>query len=73
MPLFVLRMADDGAAKLDGRLSVGDQIIEINGVTTHLMTHAQVRETSLGVVSLPVSLFHEYMIFTLRFVLNALS
>lgn len=41
MPLFVLRMADDGAAKLDGRLSVGDQIIEINGVTTHLMTHAQ--------------------------------
>merc|ERR1719431_598730 len=34
-------MADDGAAKLDGRLSVGDQIIEINGVTTHLMTHAQ--------------------------------
>ena len=42
MPLFVLRIADDGAAKLDGRLSVGDQIIEINGVTTHLMTHAQV-------------------------------
>ena len=42
MPLFVLRIADDGAAKADGRLSVGDQIIEINGVTTHLMTHAQV-------------------------------
>jgi len=41
MPLFVLRIADDGAAKADGRLSVGDQIIEINGVTTHLMTHAQ--------------------------------
>lgn len=41
MPLFVLRIADDGAARLDGRLLVGDQIIEINGVTTHLMTHAQ--------------------------------
>ena len=42
MPLFVLRIADDGAARADGRLSVGDQIIEINGVTTHNMTHAQV-------------------------------
>ena len=47
MPLFVLRIADDGAAKADGRLSVGDQIIEINGVTTHLMTHAQVGNGSL--------------------------
>ena len=48
MPLFVLRIADDGAAKADGRLSVGDQIIEINGVTTHLMTHAQVRNRNFS-------------------------
>ena len=40
MPLFVLRIAVDGPAAADGRLRVGDQIVEINGVNTKAMTHA---------------------------------
>ena len=40
MPLFVLRIAVDGPAAADGRLRVGDQIVEINGVNTKNMTHA---------------------------------
>ncbi|CAB3406299.1 unnamed protein product [Caenorhabditis bovis] len=39
MPLFVLRIADDGPAKADGRLQVGDQLITINGQSTKGMTH----------------------------------
>ncbi|CAD6196706.1 unnamed protein product [Caenorhabditis auriculariae] len=39
MPLFVLRIADDGPAKLDGRLQVGDQLITINGNDTTGMSH----------------------------------
>ncbi|KAL8558192.1 hypothetical protein ACOMHN_036281 [Nucella lapillus] len=39
MPLFVLRIADGGAADLDGRLRVGDQILQINNVSTDSMTH----------------------------------
>ena len=41
MPLFVLRIAADGAAAADGRLRVGDQIIEINGINTKNMTHGE--------------------------------
>merc|ERR1712241_376038 len=44
MPLFVLRMAVDGPAAADGRLRVGDQIVEINGVNTKNMTHAEAIE-----------------------------
>jgi len=44
MPLFVLRMAVDGPAALDGRLRVGDQLIEINGHTTKNMTHGEAIE-----------------------------
>lgn len=40
MPLFVLRIADDGPAAADGRLRVGDQLMEINGQSTKGMTHA---------------------------------
>jgi len=36
MPLFVLRIAVDGPAAADGRLRVGDQIIEINGNNTKI-------------------------------------
>jgi len=44
MPLFVLRMAVDGPAALDGRLQVGDQLIEINGQTTKNLTHGEAIE-----------------------------
>jgi len=44
MPLFVLRMAVDGPATQDGRLQVGDQLIEINGQTTKNMTHGDAIE-----------------------------
>uniref|UniRef100_A0A914WGA8 PDZ domain-containing protein n=1 Tax=Plectus sambesii TaxID=2011161 RepID=A0A914WGA8_9BILA len=39
MPLFVLRVAEGGPAHVDGRLLVGDQLVEINGVPTDDMTH----------------------------------
>ncbi|CAI4227941.1 unnamed protein product [Auanema sp. JU1783] len=39
MPLFVLRIAEDGPAAHDGRLKVGDQLIAINGKDTKGMTH----------------------------------
>jgi len=44
MPLFVLRMAVDGPAALDGRLRVGDQLIEINSQSTKNMTHGEAIE-----------------------------
>uniref|UniRef100_A0A8B9GWS4 Membrane-associated guanylate kinase, WW and PDZ domain-containing protein 1 n=1 Tax=Astyanax mexicanus TaxID=7994 RepID=A0A8B9GWS4_ASTMX len=44
MDLFVLRLAEDGPAIRNGRMRVGDQIIEINGETTREMTHARAIE-----------------------------
>ncbi|XP_067134043.1 membrane-associated guanylate kinase, WW and PDZ domain-containing protein 1-like isoform X4 [Centruroides vittatus] len=44
MPLFVLRIAENGPAHHDNRLQVGDQIIEINGISTKNMTHAEAIE-----------------------------
>ncbi|XP_037088645.1 membrane-associated guanylate kinase, WW and PDZ domain-containing protein 1-like [Pollicipes pollicipes] len=44
MPLFVLRIAEAGPAAQDGRLRVGDQIIEINQVNTKNMTHGEAIE-----------------------------
>lgn len=44
MPLFVLRIADTGPAAQDGHLRIGDQIIEINGINTKNMTHAEAIE-----------------------------
>ncbi|XP_053207275.1 membrane-associated guanylate kinase, WW and PDZ domain-containing protein 3-like [Panonychus citri] len=39
MPLFILRIAPDGSAH--SLLNVGDEIIEINGISTVKMTHAE--------------------------------
>ncbi|XP_045928215.1 membrane-associated guanylate kinase, WW and PDZ domain-containing protein 2a isoform X2 [Micropterus dolomieu] len=44
MDLFVLRLAEDGPAIRNGRMRVGDQIIEINGKSTRDMTHAKAIE-----------------------------
>jgi C-terminal processing protease CtpA/Prc len=40
-PLFILRIADDGVAYKDGRLRVGDEILEINGEDTADMRHTE--------------------------------
>ncbi|XP_061523151.1 membrane-associated guanylate kinase, WW and PDZ domain-containing protein 2a isoform X4 [Phycodurus eques] len=44
MDLFVLRLAEDGPALRNGRMRVGDQIIEINGESTWDMTHGRAIE-----------------------------
>ncbi|XP_013922770.1 PREDICTED: membrane-associated guanylate kinase, WW and PDZ domain-containing protein 2-like [Thamnophis sirtalis] len=44
MDLYVLRLAEDGPAIRNGRMRVGDQIIEINGETTRDMTHTRAIE-----------------------------
>ncbi|KAI5093855.1 membrane-associated guanylate kinase, WW and PDZ domain-containing protein 2 isoform X2 [Silurus meridionalis] len=44
MDLFVLRLAEDGPAIRNGRMRVGDQIIEINGESTREMTHTHAIE-----------------------------
>ncbi len=44
IPLFVLKLADQGPAALDGRLEVGDQILEINGFDAYNMTHSEAIE-----------------------------
>ncbi|CAJ0928878.1 unnamed protein product, partial [Mesorhabditis belari] len=41
MPLFILRIAEDGSAAADGRLRVGDQLTAINSASTHGMTHQE--------------------------------
>ncbi|CAJ0571626.1 unnamed protein product, partial [Mesorhabditis spiculigera] len=41
MPLFVLRIAEDGAAAADGRLRVGDHLVEINGTDTRGLSHEE--------------------------------
>ncbi|XP_074645983.1 membrane-associated guanylate kinase, WW and PDZ domain-containing protein 1-like [Tubulanus polymorphus] len=44
MPLYVLKIAEGGAAHVDGRLQVGDQILEVNGINANNMSHAQAIE-----------------------------
>jgi len=44
IPLFVLKLADMGPAMLDGRLQVGDQILEINSSDAYQMTHSDAIE-----------------------------
>ncbi|XP_077009852.1 membrane-associated guanylate kinase, WW and PDZ domain-containing protein 2 isoform X4 [Tamandua tetradactyla] len=44
MDLYVLRLAEDGPAIRNGRMRIGDQIIEINGESTRDMTHARAIE-----------------------------
>ncbi|CAJ0558059.1 unnamed protein product, partial [Mesorhabditis spiculigera] len=38
---FVLRIAEDGAAAADGRLRVGDHLVEINGTDTRGLSHEE--------------------------------
>ncbi|XP_077059341.1 membrane-associated guanylate kinase, WW and PDZ domain-containing protein 1b isoform X23 [Siphateles boraxobius] len=44
MDLYVLRLAEDGAAVRNGKMRVGDEILEINGETTKGMKHARAIE-----------------------------
>jgi hypothetical protein len=44
IPIFVLKLADAGPASLDGRLRVGDQILEINGSDSYNMPHNEAIE-----------------------------
>ncbi len=44
IPLFVLKLAENGPAAVDGRLQVGDQILEINGFDAYHMTHNEAIE-----------------------------
>uniref|UniRef100_A0A674E3D7 Membrane-associated guanylate kinase, WW and PDZ domain-containing protein 1 n=1 Tax=Salmo trutta TaxID=8032 RepID=A0A674E3D7_SALTR len=44
MDLYVLRLAEDGAAVRNGNMSVGDEILEINGESTKGMKHARAIE-----------------------------
>ncbi|KAK5895445.1 hypothetical protein CesoFtcFv8_012037 [Champsocephalus esox] len=44
MGLFILRLAEEGPALSDGRIHVGDQIVEINGEATQGITHTRAIE-----------------------------
>uniref|UniRef100_A0A4W5P244 Membrane-associated guanylate kinase, WW and PDZ domain-containing protein 3 n=1 Tax=Hucho hucho TaxID=62062 RepID=A0A4W5P244_9TELE len=44
MGLFILRLAEEGPALKDGRIHVGDQIVEINGEPTQGITHTRAIE-----------------------------
>ncbi|KAJ8361219.1 hypothetical protein SKAU_G00177440 [Synaphobranchus kaupii] len=44
MDLYVLRLAEDGAAVRNGKMRVGDEILEINGDSTKNMKHARAIE-----------------------------
>ncbi|XP_030235840.1 membrane-associated guanylate kinase, WW and PDZ domain-containing protein 1 isoform X4 [Gadus morhua] len=44
MDLYVLRLAEDGAAVRNGKMRVGDEILEINGESTKNMKHARAIE-----------------------------
>ncbi|XP_071961683.1 membrane-associated guanylate kinase, WW and PDZ domain-containing protein 3-like isoform X2 [Antedon mediterranea] len=40
-PIFILRMAPEGPAGKDGRIKVGDHLLEINGQSTENMLHTE--------------------------------
>ncbi|XP_057703204.1 membrane-associated guanylate kinase, WW and PDZ domain-containing protein 1b isoform X6 [Corythoichthys intestinalis] len=44
MDLYVLRLAEDGAAVRNGKMRVGDEILEINGESTKGMKHSRAIE-----------------------------
>ncbi|XP_076023070.1 membrane-associated guanylate kinase, WW and PDZ domain-containing protein 1-like isoform X2 [Genypterus blacodes] len=44
MDLYVLRLAEDGAAVRNGKMRVGDEILEINGESTKTMKHSRAIE-----------------------------
>uniref|UniRef100_A0A3Q3EPP8 Membrane associated guanylate kinase, WW and PDZ domain containing 3b n=1 Tax=Labrus bergylta TaxID=56723 RepID=A0A3Q3EPP8_9LABR len=41
MGLYILRLAEDGPAQLDGRIHVGDEIVEINGEPARGISHTR--------------------------------
>ncbi|XP_045884991.1 membrane-associated guanylate kinase, WW and PDZ domain-containing protein 3 isoform X1 [Micropterus dolomieu] len=41
MGLYILRLAEDGPAQLDGRIHVGDEIVEINGEAARGISHTR--------------------------------
>ncbi|XP_016367696.1 membrane-associated guanylate kinase, WW and PDZ domain-containing protein 3-like [Sinocyclocheilus rhinocerous] len=44
MGLYILRLAEDGPALQDGRIHVGDQVVEINGEQTQDISHTRAIE-----------------------------
>ncbi|XP_050968393.1 membrane-associated guanylate kinase, WW and PDZ domain-containing protein 3 isoform X2 [Labeo rohita] len=44
MGLYILRLAEDGPALQDGRIHVGDQVVEINGEQTQGISHTRAIE-----------------------------
>nr|XP_055068689.1 membrane-associated guanylate kinase, WW and PDZ domain-containing protein 3 isoform X3 [Misgurnus anguillicaudatus] len=44
MGLYILRLAEDGPAIQDGRIHVGDQVVEINGEQTQGISHTRAIE-----------------------------
>ncbi|CAL9704652.1 unnamed protein product [Knipowitschia caucasica] len=44
MGLFILRLAEDGPAQVDGRIHVGDEIVEINGEPARGISHTRAIE-----------------------------
>ncbi|XP_077428993.1 membrane-associated guanylate kinase, WW and PDZ domain-containing protein 3 isoform X1 [Vanacampus margaritifer] len=44
MGLYILRLAEDGPAHLDGRIHVGDEIVEINGEPARGISHTRAIE-----------------------------
>ncbi|KAM6928054.1 membrane-associated guanylate kinase, WW and PDZ domain-containing protein 3 [Xenentodon cancila] len=44
MGLYILRLAEDGPAQLDGRIHVGDEIVEINGEPARGISHTRAIE-----------------------------
>ncbi|XP_034441295.1 membrane-associated guanylate kinase, WW and PDZ domain-containing protein 3-like isoform X2 [Hippoglossus hippoglossus] len=44
MGLYILRLAEDGAAQIDGRIHVGDEIVEINGEPARGISHTRAIE-----------------------------
>ncbi|XP_056606175.1 membrane-associated guanylate kinase, WW and PDZ domain-containing protein 3 isoform X2 [Triplophysa dalaica] len=44
MGLYILRLAEDGPALKDGRIHVGDQVVEINGEQTQGISHTRAIE-----------------------------
>jgi atrophin-1 interacting protein 3 (BAI1-associated protein 1) len=66
IPLFVLKLADQGPAALDGRLQVGDQILEINGYDAYNMSHNEAIErikSSGNIVTLLIRRTGQVMVF----------
>ena len=44
MSLYVLKLVEDGSAELDGRLVAGDEILQVNGVSTQGLCSREVAQ-----------------------------